>query len=172
MAELRDVKIKFVSLVKKAANKHSFCIVKSDGGYQLEAEIIKSDDDKRLVTSIVYEPDTVDAHGDYMTAEEIERAAHDFLTNGKGVDVQHNYKKTNVDIVESWVAKDDTDINGQRIKKGTWIATAKINDDLIWKAIKDEEITGFSMGGTGIRINKTKEEKNMLTIEEIKKSFC
>ena len=107
-----------------------------------------------------------------MTAEEIERAAHDFLTNGKGVDVQHNYKKTNVDIVESWVAKDDTDINGQRIKKGTWIATAKINDDLIWKAIKDEEITGFSMGGTGIRINKTKEEKNMLTIEEIKKAFA
>lgn len=172
MAELKDVKIKFVSLVKKAANKHSFCIVKSDGAYQLEAEIIKADDDKRLVTSIVYEPNTVDSHGDYMTAEEIERAAHDFLINGKGADIQHNYQKANVDIVESWVTKTDTIVGGQEIKKGTWMATAKVNDDIVWKAVKSGDITGFSMGGTGIKVNKSKEEDTKMTAEEIKKAMA
>lgn len=171
MAELRDVKIKFVSLVKKAANKHSFCIVKSDGACQLEAEIIKADDDKRLVTSIVYEPNTKDSHGDFMTAEEIERAAHDFLVNGKGADIQHNYQKANIDIVESWVSKTDTIVGGQEIKKGTWMATAKINDDVVWKAVKSGEITGFSMGGTGVKVNKTEEEDIKMTTEELKKAM-
>lgn len=170
MAELRDVKIKFVSLVKKAANKKSFCIIKADEGYEIQADIIKSDDEKRLVTSIVYEPNSTDSQGDYMTAEEIEKAAHDFLINGKGADIQHNYQKANVDIVESWVTKNDEVINGHQIKKGTWIATAKINDDLIWKAVKEGMITGFSMGGTGVKINKSEEDK--MTIEEIKKAMA
>ncbi|MGQ7174092.1 XkdF-like putative serine protease domain-containing protein, partial [Escherichia sp. R-CC3] len=42
--------------------------------------MIKSDDEeKRLVYGIVYEPDTLDAHGDFTDAETIEKAAHEFM---------------------------------------------------------------------------------------------
>lgn len=170
MPRMTDVKIKFISLVTKAANKKKFAIIKSDNGaIEIESFIFKQDEDKRLITSIVYEPDVKDAHGDYMTAEDIEKAAHDFMTTyGEGADIQHDDKKANVDIVESWVAKTDTVIGGQFIKKGTWVATAKVNDDEIWDAVKKGRITGFSMGGLATKINKNDdtEDKRM---EEIRK---
>lgn len=175
MALLTDVKIKFISLVTKAANKKRFAIVKSeDGVLEGESFIIKQDDDKRLVTCVVYEPYVKDTHGDYMLPEDIEKAAHEFMAKyGEGADIQHDNKKANVDIVESWVAKTDTTVGGQDIKKGTWMATARVNDDLIWKSIKDGVLTGFSMGGTAQKINKNDntEDKNM-TIEEIKKAMA
>lgn len=165
MAKLEDVKIDFISLVDKAANKKRFAIVKSeDGKIETETSIINKNEEKKLVTCIVYEPDEVDTHGDYMTNDSIEKAAHHFMINGIGADVQHDNKKANVDIVESWVTKSDTTINDQLIKKGTWVATAKVNDEMIWKAIKDGKLNGFSMGGTAKKINKS--EGNM---EEIKK---
>lgn len=170
MALLTDVKIKFISLVAKAANKKRFAIVKSeDGKLELDSFILKQDDDKRLVTCVVYEPDVKDTQGDYMTAEDIEKAAHDFLSKYReGVDLQHDEKVVKVDVVESWITKSDSIIGGQDIKKGTWMATVRVNDDLIWKAIKDGSLTGFSMGGTAKKINKNDnmEGKNM---DEIKK---
>ncbi|MGL5126157.1 MAG: phage major capsid protein [Fusobacteriaceae bacterium] len=170
MALLTDVKINFISLVAKAANKKRFALVKSgDGVYASEAEILKQDEDKRLVTCIVYEPVEIDVHGDYMTEDEITKAAHDFMINGQGADIQHDNKKADVDIVESWVAKTSTVVGGQAIKKGTWVATAKVNDDLVWAAIKKGEITGFSMGGTATKIEKQEEQMN---IEEIKKALA
>ena len=52
------------------------------------AGVYKSEsDEQKLVYGIVYEPDVPDAHGDYMTAEEIEKAAHGF-----GGRPQHRYK--------------------------------------------------------------------------------
>ncbi|ANF37965.1 hypothetical protein BCBMB205_30750 [Bacillus sp. CN2] len=35
--------------------------------------LVKEADEQKLVNGIVYEPDTVDAHGDVMTAAEIEK---------------------------------------------------------------------------------------------------
>ncbi|MGL5428854.1 MAG: phage major capsid protein, partial [Cetobacterium sp.] len=54
-------------------------------------------------------------------------------------------------------------------KKGTWVATAKVNDDAVWAAIKKGEITGFSMGGTATKIEKQEEQ---MTVEEIKKALA
>lgn len=174
MAKLTDVKIKFISLVDKAANKKRFAIVKSEnGGIELDTFILKQNEDKKLVTCVVYEPNTKDTHGDYMSEEDIEKAAHDFLINGKGADIQHDNQKADVDIVESWVAKTDTVLGNQEIKKGTWVATMKINDDLIWKAIKDGRLTGFSMGGTAIKKSEERGDEEMsVTIEEIKKAMA
>ena len=169
MAELRDVKIKFISLVKKAANKKVFAIIKSvDGEYEVESSIIKADDEQRLVTSIVYEPFVKDAQDDFMTPPEIQKAAHYFMMHGQGVDVQHDYKKADANVVESWVTKNDEVIEGQQIKKGTWLATTKVNDDALWSAIKKGIITGFSMGGTGLKIDK----EDTMTPEEIKKAIA
>ncbi len=41
--------------------------------------LAKEADAQKLVYGIVYEPDTVDAHEDFMTAAEIEKVAHGFL---------------------------------------------------------------------------------------------
>ena len=152
--EITDAQISFVSLVDKAANKRPFLIVKNEDGkaaFTTYGRIIKSDDNRHFVTGIVYEPMTEDAHGNYMTADEIAKAAFWFAKNGNKVDLQHNFvSEEGTAVVESWIAKSDCDIGGETVKEGTWLMTVEINDDSLWQSIQNGEITGLSMGGLGV----------------------
>ncbi len=149
--ELSNAKIRFVSLVDKAANKRQFLITKADGdsaSFQSFGKILKADSESHFVTGIVYEPMVEDTQGEYMTAEEIEKAAHWYMKNAGDVDIQHCFVKAEgIDVVESFVAKSDMEIAGTPIKEGTWIMTMEVNDSAIWEAIEKGDITGFSMGG-------------------------
>lgn len=151
---ISDAQIQFVSLVDKAANKKSFLIAKAEDGkasFSAYGKIVKTDPDSHYVTGIVYEPMTEDSQGDYMTEEEIRKAAHWFAKNGDGIDIQHNFEKfEKAEVVENWIAKADFEIGKEKVKKGTWLMTVEITDPDVWAAVEKGEITGFSMGGTGI----------------------
>ena len=151
---ITDAKISYVSLVDKAANKRRFLITKAEDGeatFSTMGRIVKKDADNHFVTGIVYEPMTADAHDNYMTEEEITKAAYFFMKNGGKVDLQHSFEPLEgAAIVESWVEKSDTEIEGEKIQKGTWLMTMEITDTDTWSAIEKGEITGFSMGGVGL----------------------
>lgn len=150
---ISDAKISFVSLVNKAANKRSFLITKAEDGnaqFSTYGRIVKTDTDHHFVTGIVYEPMTEDAHGNFMTEEEITKAAYWFAKNGGSVDLQHSFEPLEkASVVESWVAKADFECGGMTVKKGTWLMTVEVTDEDVWDAVQKEEITGFSMGGMG-----------------------
>lgn len=164
--EIKNAKITHVSLVDKGANGRQFAIVKSDQKPNIEKRvpILKTDEERRLVTGVVYEPDTVDAHGDMMTAEEIEKTAHLFMKEYQQIDKQHNWEDGYGTVVESWVTKSDTYIGDQEVKKGSWCMTVYVEDDDTWEEIKKGEVTGFSMGGVGERVEI--EKKQNITDEE------
>lgn len=151
---INDARIMFVSLVGKAANKHQFLITKSEDGkadFQTYGRILKADAGSHFVTGIVYEPMVEDTDGNYMTEEEITKAAHWFAKNGNKVDLQHSFEPLDgAVVVESSVTKCDMELEGQAIRKGTWLMTVEIQDEEIYKAIEKGEITGFSMGGSGV----------------------
>ena len=151
---ITDAKISFVSLVDKAANKKRFLITKSENGdasFATFGRILKADADSHFVTGIVYEPMVEDSQGNYMTEEEITKAAYWFAKNGNQVDLQHCFEKcSGAAVVESYVAKCDMEIEGETIKKGTWLMTMEISDADVWESIQKGEITGFSMGGIGV----------------------
>lgn len=150
---ITDAKISFVSLVDKAANKKQFLITKAEKGaaqFASYGRIINADAESHYVTGVVYEPLTEDAHGNYMTEEEITKAAYWFAKNGDQVDLQHSFEPLeNAAVVESYVAPCEMEIGGEEIRKGTWIMTVEVTDPAIFEAIKKGEITGFSMGGVG-----------------------
>ena len=76
---ITDAKISFVSLVDKAANKKQFLITKAEHGsasFASYGRIVNADADSHYITGIVYEPLTEDAHGNYMTEQEITKAVH------------------------------------------------------------------------------------------------
>ena len=148
--ELVNAKITHVSYVDKAANQKQFFIVKSEKqpDFQKEVRILaKEADEQKLVYGIVYEPDTVDAHGDFMTAAEIEKAAHGFLKDARQIDKQHDFQGGVGEVVESYVAPADFEMNGETIKKGSWVLVTKASEE-VWEQIKKGEITGYSMAGT------------------------
>ena len=151
--EITDAKIQFVSLVDKAANKRQFLLKKEKGGkatFTTYGRIVKADAENHYVTGIVYEPMVEDSQGNFMTAEEITKAAYWFAKNGDKVDLQHSFEPLDdATVVENWIAKADFDIEGEPIKKGTWLMTVEVTDADVWAGIEKGEITGFSMGGLG-----------------------
>ncbi|MGG1960748.1 XkdF-like putative serine protease domain-containing protein [Bacillus pumilus] len=148
--ELINAKITHVSYVDKAANQKQFFFMKSDKqpDFQKEIKVIaKADDAQRLVYGIVYEPNVADAHGDYMTPEEIEKAAHGFLKDAREIDKQHDFQGGVGEVVESYIAPSDFEMGDEVIKKGSWVLVTKASDE-IWEQIQKGEITGYSMAGT------------------------
>lgn len=113
--------------------------------------LIKMDEEKRLVTGVVLEPDEVDAHGDFERADTIQRAAHKFLADFNTrtkLGIQHSiFGDIGVDLVESFIAPMDLIMGGHLVKSGSWVMVVKVIDDVIWQAVKSGAITGFSIGG-------------------------
>ncbi|HDR6825841.1 TPA: hypothetical protein QCV86_003034 [Bacillus thuringiensis] len=147
--ELKNAKITHVSYVDKAANKKQFFFTKSEKKPTFKKDIqllTKADDPKKLVYGVVYEPGVEDAHQDFMTAEEIEKAAHEFLKDSRDIDKQHDFVPGAGELVESYIAPDDLVINDQTITKGSWIIATKATDE-VWEQIQNGDITGYSMAG-------------------------
>lgn len=119
--------------------------------FTIDVPLAKVDTAKRLVTGIVMEPGTIDSQNDFATAEVIEKAAHDFLAeyNKKTqLGLMHEmFGQIGVNLVESYIAPVDFELNGVAVKKGTWVMTTKINDDELWDKVQKGEITGYSVGG-------------------------
>lgn len=151
--EITDAKIQFVSLVDKAANLRKFLLKKADDGkasFATYGRILKTDAENHYVTGIVYEPMAEDSQGNYMTEEEITKAAYYFAKNGDKVDLQHSFEPLEgAAVVENWIAKADFDIDGETVRKGTWLMTVEVTDAGVWESIEKGNITGFSMGGIG-----------------------
>ena len=151
--EITDAKIQFVSLVDKAANLKKFLITKAADGqatFSTYGRIIAKDAEHHFLTGVVYEPLEEDAHGNFMTEAEITKAAYYFAKAGGQVDLQHSFEPLpGAAVVESWIAKADFDIDGEPVKKGTWLMTVELADERLWAAVEKGEITGFSMGGVG-----------------------
>lgn len=112
--------------------------------------IAKVSDEKQLVTGVVLIPDQVDAHGDIMSADVIEEAAHNFLAeyNTKTtMGLMHKDMNPPIDLVESYIAPMEMVLGTQVVKQGSWVITARVNDKTIWQKVKDGKLTGFSIGG-------------------------
>jgi len=108
----------------------------------------KFDMDKRLVYAEVYLPEVEDAHGHSMTAVEIEKMAHGFMKNRRttSIDLNHdNETDYGCYMAESFIARaGDPDY-----APGAWVGVVKVENDEVWRQIKDGEITGFSFEGMG-----------------------
>ncbi|SCN16325.1 Uncharacterized protein BC141101_01507 [Bacillus toyonensis] len=158
--ELKNANISYVSLVTKGANGRQFAIMKSESAKQpnisKQVPILKTEEEKQLVTGVVYEPDVEDSHGDKMTAEEIEKAAYTFMENYQHIDKQHDEIAGKGTVVENWIAKSDMTVGEQEVQAGTWLMTVRVDDADTWEEIKKGEVTGFSMGGFGERVEIAK----------------
>ncbi|KAB5627886.1 hypothetical protein E8M24_31075, partial [Bacillus thuringiensis] len=137
-----------------------FAIMKSESAKQpnisKQVPILKTEEEKQLVTGVVYEPDVEDSHGDTMTAEEIEKAAYTFMENYQHIDKQHDEIAGKGTVVENWIAKSDMTVGEQEVQAGTWLMTVRVDDADTWEEIKKGEVTGFSMGGFGERVEIAK----------------
>ncbi len=120
-----------------------------------EVKFLKADDDQRIVYGIVLEPDVEDTQGDVISKEDIEAAAHRYVYRHiePGI-VGDQHRKPAPDVVrpvESFIAPCDFEMNGQLVRKGSWVLAAHVPDDDLWQQVKDGRKGGWSVGGIGKR---------------------
>lgn len=173
-AFISNEKIIALSLVGNPANGKEFVLFKSadklDKATYIKSihRIIKSTDtpDWTTVYAIVEEADTPDLEGEVVTAEEVYKSCHSVDISKLLVDTEHNLEGIPAKIVENVFALNDTEINGQIIKKNTWYVAIEIYDDEIKKAINNGEITGLSRYGVGNRTEVSEMENTDMEINK------
>lgn len=119
--------------------------------------IKKVDARQQIVYGEVYVPNMLDSHGDFMTPEQVEKMAHNFMRRGlvRAVDTEHDLQENGSTIVESFVARGgDPDF-----VEGAWVAAVHVQDPQLWAMIERGDINGFSMFG------KARQQERVLEIE-------
>jgi hypothetical protein len=119
-----------------------------------EIRLLKSDkpDEERFVLGVVLEPEVEDSQGDIYSAEEVRQAAHKYMEDAGRIGLMHRQLLTQgAKILENYVAPVDMNIDGQNVKKGTWLQGLRIIDDAVWGEVKSGGLTGLSIGGSAIR---------------------
>ncbi len=177
---LKDINITHISLVKAGANKRGI-IYKSANEkptYEKDIKLIKTDLEKGIVYGIVYSPDDVDTQGDSASADEIVKAAYEFMKsrNTLNVDKEHSFKVEKAFVCESWIIKANDPLFPNE-KEGTWAVGIKLDDEELKEAVKKGDIAGLSMAGNAVKeddkTQTTKSESFSLKdlTEAIKKAF-
>lgn len=168
---IKNAQITHVSYVDKGANKKTFFLTKSEEKPNLEKYvdvfINKNEVDQQLVYGIVYEPNILDAHDEYMTADEIEKSAHYFMKEARNIDTNHDFDSGVGEVVESYIAPADFEIGNQEVKKGSWVLVTKATDE-VWEGIKNGDITGYSMAGKAEKVKKSKVDQSENSLNVMK----
>ncbi len=142
---------------KEFVEKLGDLIEKYFGGSQEEPktkEIIKSlEEEQRVALFVVLEPQdgelTTDLHLDTYTAEEVEKACHNFNQSCMKANLFHLVETQEAEIVESYISPVDFVLDGEEVKKGTWLQKWYFPEtevgELLWQGVKNKEFTGLSV---------------------------
>lgn len=171
--ELKDMKITFLSLVPKGANKKKI-IWKSTGddktGEPLEREVklTKVNNDQHMVYGIVYSPNQVDTQGDFAKANEIKKAAYGFMKSAltPNIDTNHDFDAKDAYVAESWLTK-GVDSLFEKEPEGSWAVGIKVESEELWNQVKKGELAGISMAGRAIKVKKEDGGDILTKIEEM-----
>lgn len=134
-----------------------------DDEFQFEREfrLIKADAVRRVIEGVVLVADSPDAQRDEFPAAIVQKAAQKYLKESRLFD--HNHRNTNdaIDIVESWLTKE----NSAAGPKGTWKVSAEVKDKTIWDQIEAGMLKAFSVFGRYRKIIGP--ERNIVTFAQV-----
>ena len=147
------------------------------------------DEDKKIVVGAAMVPNKMIHRYDdlgnlyyvFFSAASIKKMADKFMQQGRTdeTSIEHDGRKLGSDkvyIAESWVSDDPiydkSHQYGFSLPKGTWFVSMKVEDEKVWKMIKDKSLTGFSVEGLFAEKSIfSKEDKKINQIRKILKSI-
>ena len=120
----------------------------------VDADATKEDIDK-----------VADSDNEYTTRDQLEKAAYNWMIGHQKIFHQHNvYKgKMPVYVVENFITDEDTVKDGEKIPANSWFLMCQVDlgseeGKELWKKIKNGDIQGWSLGGTGYAAEENDEE--------------
>lgn len=133
-----------------------------------------SDDDKRIISGPAMIPNKLIYRNEppcYVMYDEsgIVEFAKQFFKSGSKFNLMHSENQVEVEIFESYFLKENNEWN---LPIGTWIVSAKVEDESVWSDIKNGSFKGFSIQSlfTGEMIEEFTKNNNKkeIMMEEFK----
>ena len=122
--------------------------------------IIKAKEEK-IIFGAVLVPDEYDGQEHIYSEKEVEKAAHYWMAKFQQMAEMHedDLSELDIQVLESYIAPIEFEINGTMVKKGTWLLKSYVASDELWEKIKSGEYKGYSMGGVATveEIDETEE---------------
>lgn len=111
--------------------------------------IKKFDKARQMIWTEVYVPMVPDSQGEFMTAEEIEKTAYNFMRGQRmyNVDTEHNLEKNETVVIESFIARQ----GDQDFIPGSWVVGMHVVNPTTWNKVEKGEVNALSMYGSGFR---------------------
>lgn len=137
---------------------------------------MKLDEDRHIVTGPVLIPDQPiyrdqGGHRFYIkwAKDTIESMAINFFKNHRNTEgnVEHQVPVNGITYYESYIINKERGIcpvEFEDLPDGTWVLSAKVNNDDVWNLIKSGDLTGFSIDVSNISF---KEDKPIDSLEEL-----
>lgn len=119
--------------------------------------------EERFVLSMVLEPNDgkdgapmkPDTQNDVYSKADVRAACHVWMEYYGQIDLMHSWQalgKENVRTLECYVAPCDFALGDDQVVEGSWMLGVRIVNDDLWKAVQDEELGAFSIGGEANRV--------------------
>ena len=170
--ENREDGIYAISLVEFPAIEENFVALS-----QHKVEFKTLDEDKRVVVGLALVPDKkiYRRKKDYeynitFSKDTVRKASELYLKSlrNNNTTLEHQTLTSGVSVIESWIVEDErmdkSNIYGLNAKEGSWVVTMKVDNDAVWKDIKDKKYLGLSI--EGIFSDKVEMSKDEMTDEE------
>ena len=150
-----DGGISAISFVEAPAIEENFIALNS---HKVEMKTI--DNDKRLViglalvpNKLIYRRNRGFEYNITFSEQTVRKASEKYLKSMKlhNTTVAHETEIEGVFLTESWIVEDPkqdkTALYGLEAPKGAWAVSMRVENDLLWKQIKDGDFLGFSIEG-------------------------
>ena len=174
----QELAIDAISLVSAPAIEQDFVFFGKDKNNLTFAKV---DEEKRMLISPAlipnkqifrYDPNTDSDYYVFFSKSTVAKASELYLkhNNHHKATHEHSERVSGVLTVESWIKEGDSDkskLYGFDLPNGTWFVKMKIENDDLWKKIKDGELKGLSI--EGYFTNKFEQmQKKEPTTEEVR----
>lgn len=164
-----------ISLVEDPAIESNFVALNK---HRVELKVV--DEDKRIVLGIALKPNKkiLRVKGDYkynveFSNETVRKASEIYLRELRSgnTTVEHRMMVEGVNLSESWIVedveKDKTALYGIDAQVGDWAISMKVDNDRVWKEVKEGKYLGFSIEGMFDEKLMDKDEETFNKIKEI-----
>ncbi|NIQ06623.1 MAG: hypothetical protein GWO20_13115 [Candidatus Korarchaeota archaeon] len=108
-------------------------------------------EEQRKALFVALAPEVEDLHGDIYSAEEIEKACHNYNVHCGKANLFHETEIADAFPVESYINPVEFSLeDGRVVQKGSWLQLWHFEEtelgEALWKSVKEGNINGISIG--------------------------
>jgi hypothetical protein len=123
------------------------------GEFEKRVGLLEKNDDEQTVTAAALVPDRLDHQGDFLREETIRDLADGYaerVANGDAYPgVMHAvFPSEGIELAESRVLDSAETVGEKDLPAGSWVQRYRITDDTLWSLVKEDVLSGVSIGGT------------------------